>query len=235
MTTSTPSADVLTHTTMPDHFEHIFLVTGPAGCGKTTVAQALAKELKAPYIEGDDVSRYISVVVYTMLIYLQFHPAANKEKMSNNIPLNDADRWDWLITLKNEAIKQLTTSNHCIVTCSALKKKYRDVIRVANYEHPTVQIHFIFLKLDEETLQARVAQRVGHYMKKEMVHSQIMALEEPNVEEETDVIKIDVTNDKEQVEQEVRERVNAKIQEYEEVQKATQKSKPTHSGNDVQT
>ena len=56
MTTSTPSADVLTHTTMPDHFEHILLVTGPAGCGKTTVAQALAKELKAPYIEGDDVS-----------------------------------------------------------------------------------------------------------------------------------------------------------------------------------
>ena len=55
MTTATPSADVLSHTTIPDHFEHIFLVTGPAGCGKTTVAQALAKELKAPYIEGDDV------------------------------------------------------------------------------------------------------------------------------------------------------------------------------------
>ena len=56
MATSTPSPDVINHTTVPDHFEHIFLVTGPAGCGKTTVATSLAKELNAPYIEGDDVS-----------------------------------------------------------------------------------------------------------------------------------------------------------------------------------
>ena len=157
------------------------------------------------------------------------------EKLKNNITLNDSVRWDWLISLKNEAINQLRTSNQCIVTCSALKKKYRDVIRVANYEHPTVQIHFIFLKLDEETLQARVAARKGHYMKKEMVHSQIMALEEPNVQDETDVIKIDVTNDKEQVELEVRGAVKAKIQEYEEVQKATQRQGMIQPESETQT
>lgn len=139
--------------------------------------------------------------------------------MGNGIPLTDADRWDWLITLKNEAVKQLRTSNACIVTCSALKKKYRDVIRVANYEHPTVQIHFVFLKLDEEVLQQRVASRVGHYMKQEMVHSQMMALEEPNVDDETDVIKIDVRNDKEEVERQVWESVSAKLKEYEDLQK----------------
>ena len=134
--------------------------------------------------------------------------------MGAGIPLTDADRWDWLITLKNEAVKNLKTSNYCIVTCSALKKKYRDVIRVANYEHPTVQIHFIFLKLTEDVLQQRVAGRVGHYMKQEMVHSQMLALEEPDTEVETDVIKVDVMNDKELVDREVRRRVNEKIDEY---------------------
>lgn len=195
-------ADVAAHTTVPDHFEHIFLVTGPAGCGKTTMAQFLAAQLNVPYIEGDD-----------------FHPPANKEKMGNGIPLTDADRWDWLISLKDEAIKKLRTSNACIVTCSALKKKYRDVIRVANYEHPTVQIHFIFLKLDEDTLQKRVAARVGHYMKQEMVHSQMEALEEPDEEDETDVMKVDVRNDKDLVQKEAWTRVQSKLKEYEELEK----------------
>lgn len=49
------SVDTISHATIPDHFEHIFLVTGPAGCGKTTVAQHLAEKMKAPYVEGDDV------------------------------------------------------------------------------------------------------------------------------------------------------------------------------------
>ena len=57
MEQSRPSPDVLSHATVPDHFEHIFLVTGPAGCGKTTVAQHIAGKMQVPYIEGDDVSR----------------------------------------------------------------------------------------------------------------------------------------------------------------------------------
>ena len=56
MDANKPSKDVVNHGTAPDHFEHIFLVTGPAGCGKTTVAQHLAEQISAPYIEGDDVS-----------------------------------------------------------------------------------------------------------------------------------------------------------------------------------
>lgn len=139
--------------------------------------------------------------------------------MANGIPLTDADRWDWLITLKDAAIQKLQTSNIVFVTCSALKKKYRDVMRVANYEHPSVQIHFVYLKVDEEVLQKRVASRVGHYMKADMVHSQMVALEEPDVEEETDVIKIDVRNDKEVVEQEALTKVQAKIKEYEDFKK----------------
>ncbi len=149
--------------------------------------------------------------------------------MGAGIPLTDADRWDWLIALKNEAIKKLQTSNACILTCSALKKKYRDVIRIANYEHPTVQIHFVFLKLDEEVLQKRVAERVGHYMKQEMVHSQMVALEEPNEDDETDVMKIDVRNDKEHVKREVWEKVEAKMKEYEALEQQQQRqSNGTH-------
>jgi len=184
----------------PDHVEHIWIVTGPAGCGKTTVAQHLAGTLGLPYIEGDD-----------------FHPVSNKQKMASGQPLTDADRWDWLITLREEAIKQLQTSNSVIVTCSALKHKYRDVIRVANYEHPSVQVHFIYLKVDEMTLQQRVKERVGHYMKEGMVHSQMAALEEPEEDQEWDVLRVDVRNDKEEVQRNALALVRQKLKEYEQV------------------
>jgi gluconokinase len=148
---------------------------------------------------------------------LQFHSIANKEKMASGIPLTDADRWDWLITLREEAIRQLQTANGVLVTCSALKRKYRDVIRVANYEHPSVQVHFIYLKVDETTLQARVAGRVGHYMKEGMVHSQMAALEEPEEELERDVLQVDVRDDKESVQRHALEAVKQKLKEYEEL------------------
>ena len=134
--------------------------------------------------------------------------------MGSGTPLTDADRWDWLITLRNEAVKRLQTSDSVIVTCSALKHKYRDVIRVAAYEHPTVNIHFIYLKVDEDTLQQRVAARQGHYMKAGMVHSQMAALEEPEIDDEWDVLPVDVTNDKDVVERKALEVVNKKLAEY---------------------
>ncbi|EXJ77363.1 shikimate kinase [Capronia epimyces CBS 606.96] len=182
----------------PHHVEHIWIITGPAGCGKTTVAQYLAKELSWPYVEGDD-----------------FHSAANKQKMASGIPLADADRWDWLITLREEAIKRLQTSNSVLVTCSALKRKYRDVIRVANYEHPSVQVHFLYLKVDESTLQKRVAEREGHYMKESMVHSQMAALEEPEEEMEWDVLQVDVRDDKQRVLKNALDLIQQKLAEYE--------------------
>lgn len=154
--------------------------------------------------------------------YIQFHPTANKQKMASGEPLTDADRWDWLITLREEAIKQLRNSNSVIVTCSALKHKYRDVIRVANYEHPSVQVHFIYLKVDEVTLQQRVKERVGHYMKEGMVHSQMVALEEPEEDQEWDVLRVDVRNDKEEVQRNALAAVRQKLKEYEQVNGATE-------------
>jgi len=156
---------------------------------------------------------------------VQYHPKANKEKMASGHPLTDADRWDWLITLREEAIKKLQTSDSVIVTCSALKHKYRDVIRVANYEHPSVQVHFVYLKVDESTLQARVAAREGHYMKEGMVHSQMTTLEEPEEDLEWDVMPVDVREDKEAVKRNALDLVKGKLKEYEDLNKQPKQSR----------
>src|SRR5882757_4682397 len=81
----------------PENIEHIWIITGPAGCGKTTVAQHLASELSLPYIEGDDVciSESLPCPGPADARY-QYHPTANKQKMASGNPLTDADRWDWL-------------------------------------------------------------------------------------------------------------------------------------------
>jgi gluconokinase len=145
---------------------HILIVTGPAGCGKSTVAKHLSDRYGFDYIEGDE-----------------FHPKANIDKMAAGIPLNDEDRWDWLILLRDQAITALKNgANGVVVTCSALKKKYRDVIRTARLydEDPNANVHFVYLRSDKETLLARVRARQGHYMKDAMVESQFAALEEPD-------------------------------------------------------
>ncbi|KAF2970890.1 hypothetical protein GQX73_g2676 [Xylaria multiplex] len=158
------------------HVRHIWLVTGPAGCGKTTVAQHLSESLNLPYIEGDE-----------------FHPAANIEKMANGTPLTDADRWDWLTLLRDESLRRLASGAEGVVlTCSALKRKYRDVIRVAPYYFHNVLLHFIYLHAPEPVLLERVGLRQGHYMGANMVRSQFEILEPPTAEE-TDVISIDVS------------------------------------------
>jgi gluconokinase len=118
--------------------------------------------------------------------------------MAANIPLDDADRWDWLILLRDQALDSLKKgAKGVVVTCSALKKKYRDVIRTARLydEDPNAAVQFVYLRASKETLLARVGARQGHYMKDAMVTSQLAALEEPDkdeVEKLRDVQIIDV-------------------------------------------
>lgn len=99
-----------------------------------------------------------------------------------------------------------------VVACSALKQKYRDVMRVAAYGSPSVHIHFIYLKLSEEVLMQRVTQRKSHYMKNNMVHSQLAVLEEPK--EEWDAITINVEGTVEEVQRNVVDAVTDKLAEY---------------------
>jgi gluconokinase len=129
--------------------------------------------------------------------------------MGNGVPLTDEDRWDWLISLRKAATDALSPSDSnnfhpppgVVVACSALKQKYRDVMRVAAYGSPSVQIHFIYLQLTEEVLMQRVSQRQSHYMKCGMVRSQLQALEEPKGE--WDATTINVEGSPEQVQQRV--------------------------------
>ncbi|KAK4905540.1 hypothetical protein LTR49_025171 [Elasticomyces elasticus] len=168
--------------------KHIWVITGPAGCGKTSVAEYLHQQLQIPYLEGDT-----------------FHTPENVQKMSQGQPLTDADRWDWLILCREQCLSTLhsptpspitststTTTTETpsrrssqappegvILTCSALKRKYRDVLRVAAYHNPNISIHFVFLSASESVLMDRVRARQNHYMKDYMVHSQFQSLEAP--------------------------------------------------------
>ena len=114
--------------------------------------------------------------------------------MANGKPLTDADRWDWLILLREQAISTLENNGAkgVIVTCSALKRKYRDVIRVATYHDPTILVHFVFLNASEGLLMDRVRARKNHYMKDYMVHSQFESLETP-MKDELDVLSVDAS------------------------------------------
>lgn len=133
--------------------------------------------------------------------------------MANGIPLTDADRWDWLTRLREEALKQIELgAEGVVVTCSALKRKYRDVIRVAPYFSPGLQLHFIYLHAPEEVLLSRVAARKGHYMGARMVHSQFIILEPPTAEER-DVLTLDVSGSIDDVSREALDQVVKKLGE----------------------
>jgi gluconokinase len=119
--------------------------------------------------------------------------------MSAGIPLTDADRWDWLTALREASIQALNRgSDGVVLTCSALKRKYRDVIRVAPYFAPNLHLHFIYLDAPEELLLQRVSARKNHYMGANMVHSQFDILERPGPDE-VDAITIDVARPAEEV------------------------------------
>ena len=112
--------------------------------------------------------------------------------MSQGTALTDNDRWDWLIALREAVVarlspsKTLATKRHdgVVITYSTLKRKYRDVIRIATYNDHDVMVHFIYLRADADVLLARVTDRKDHCMKSAMVRSQIEALEEPDATEQ---------------------------------------------------
>ncbi|KAM3418926.1 Gluconokinase [Cercospora zeina] len=171
------SAHIAARSTWHSQHKHIWVITGPAGCGKTSVAEYLHSTFSLPYLEGDT-----------------FHTPENVHKMAEGHPLTDADRWDWLVLLREESVKAVhsSSSDGVIVTCSALKRKYRDVIRIAAYHHPDIQVHFVYLKASEALLMDRVRARQNHYMKDYMVHSQFESLETPS-DDETDVLAVDAS------------------------------------------
>jgi len=130
---------------------------GVAGSGKTTIGRRLATELGWPYFEADD-----------------FHSPANKDKMNRGIPLDDYDRAPWLAAIRAKIDECLAAGRSAVFTCSALKDKYRQILMGG-----TDAVTLVHLAADLATIQARVGQRQGHYMKAGMVQSQFDALEIP--------------------------------------------------------
>ncbi|MCG5236977.1 gluconokinase [Xanthobacter oligotrophicus] len=136
------------------------VVMGVSGCGKSSVGAAVAELAGARLIEGDS-----------------FHPAGNIAKMSAGIPLDDDDRAGWLARLGEEMARTLSEGAAPVLTCSALKLKYRDALRAA-----VPGLGFVFLDLTREMAARRVAERPGHFMPASLIDSQFAALERPSAE-----------------------------------------------------
>jgi gluconokinase len=131
------------------------VVMGVSGSGKSTVAAGLADRLGWEFAEGDD-----------------FHPAENVVKMRAGTPLDDDDRWPWLRRLAAWIGEHEQAGRSVVVTCSALKRSYRDLLREG---HPSVW--FAHVTVDAELLRERVAGRTGHYMPSSLLESQLATLQ----------------------------------------------------------
>ena len=133
------------------------VVMGVAGCGKSTVGAAVCERTGARMIEGD-----------------AFHPESNVRKMSAGVPLDDADRAGWLARLGEELAKAVAEGEYAVLACSALKRRYRDVLRAA-----VPGLGFVYLKLTPAEARERVAHRPGHFMPATLIESQFRDLESP--------------------------------------------------------
>ncbi|HZA05974.1 MAG TPA: gluconokinase [Propionibacteriaceae bacterium] len=146
------------------------VVMGVSGCGKSTVAQNLAERLGWPVAEGDE-----------------FHSRENKAKMAAGTPLTDEDRRPWLESIRDWIDR---TPSHAIVTCSALKRSYRDILRGARG-----RVRFLHLDGSPTLLGQRMAARKGHFMPAALLVSQLETLERLGPDEDGAVVDIDRTED----------------------------------------
>jgi len=143
------------------------VIMGVAGCGKSSLGAALARAEGLPLVEGDD-----------------FHGAANRDKMARGVPLTDADRAGWLDMLAQQLQRRPAG---VVLTCSALRRAYRERLRAA-----TPGLRFVFLELDRAQALARVAARgSAHFFSTSLVDSQFATLESPVGE--PGVLRLDAT------------------------------------------
>jgi carbohydrate kinase (thermoresistant glucokinase family) len=139
----------------------VLVVMGVSGCGKSTVGALLAGELGWPFEEGDSL-----------------HPQANIDKMAAGHPLDDDDRWPWLEKVAEWAEGCLDAGRSGVITCSSLKRTYRELINRRGHG-----IEFVYLAGSRELIGARLAARQGHFMPTSLLDSQFATLEEPGADE----------------------------------------------------
>ncbi|MFC3162261.1 gluconokinase [Ciceribacter thiooxidans] len=143
---------------------------GVCGCGKSSVGAAIAERLGLPFIEGD-----------------VLHPKSNVEKMSRGEPLSDDDRWPWLEIIGRRMAEALDRGEGIVVSCSALKKVYRDRLRDA----VAGRLSFVYLEGTRALLSERMGSRTGHFMPTSLLDSQLATLEVPTGEPGVVTVGID--------------------------------------------
>ena len=139
----------------------VIIICGVTGVGKTTTGQLLAQELGWEFYDADD-----------------FHSMANIAKMKNGIPLTDEDRQPWLGKLRDLIEQCLVAGENAVLACSALKKAYRDCLRVSD------GVKFVFLRGDRRKITEHLQQRHGHFINPALLDSQFKDLEEPQPPED---------------------------------------------------
>lgn len=147
----------------------IYVIMGVSSSGKTTIGARLARALDVEFVEGDDL-----------------HPPANVQRMAAGIPLTDDDRHGWLLKIAARLHDAKQAGVGLVVSCSALKRRYRDLLRAAG----AADVRFIHLAGARPLLAERIAGRSGHFMPASLLDSQLATLEEPAPDEQAWVCDI---------------------------------------------
>jgi len=146
------------------------VVMGVSGAGKSTVGKIVAAKLNCPFRDADS-----------------FHPAANIAKMSRGEPLTDEDRWPWLNAIAAWIAEHRAAGTTCVVTCSALKRAYRDIVT----DKQSNDVRLVYLQGEFSLIEARLKARTGHFMPPGLLRSQFAALEEPSADEHAITVAVD--------------------------------------------
>jgi gluconokinase len=161
----------------------IVIVFGVSGAGKTTIGKLLANDLGRRFLEADD-----------------FHPRANIDKMRRGIPLTDEDRQPWLDSLREQIGKSVEARQDAVLACSALKRAYRERLRVSD------DVKFVFLRGDFALVEKQLRRRRGHFMNPDLLRSQFADLEEPGLDE--DAVTIELGRTPEELVEEIKTKLN---------------------------
>jgi gluconokinase len=135
----------------------VIVIMGVSGAGKSTVGSLLAQTLGWQFADADD-----------------FHPAANVQKMSHGLALTDDDRLPWLDAMAAAMHNWLVENRKVVLACSALKRSYRQALLI-----DPERIAFVYLKATYDELERRLKLRKHHFMKGDLLSSQLSTLEEP--------------------------------------------------------
>jgi gluconokinase len=161
----------------------IVIAFGVSGAGKTTIGKLLAEQLGWRFYEADD-----------------FHPPANIEKMRGGRPLTDDDRWPWLEYLHEQITRSLAAKENAVLACSALKRTYRERLRVSD------DVKLVFLRGDYGLIEKQLRGRRGHFMNPALLRSQLADLEEPSADE--DAITVDLGKTPEELVEEIKTKLD---------------------------